>query len=473
MASPRSDLYIGGAFRPAHSGATVTLTNPATEQVITTVPEAGAEDVDAAVRAARGALGEWSALQPKERADVLDAVADAYDARSDEIKSLITEQNGSPQWWTGFTDGAGTYRFAAMLARQFEVEELSEMLGSRGIIRREAVGVVAAIVPWNAPQALLGGKVGMALAAGCTVVAKPSPETSLDALVLGEVFMAAGIPAGVMNIVTGGAPTGDALVRHDGVDKVAFTGSTATGRAIGAICGERLTPLTAELGGKSAALLLDDADLDVFAAAINPQCIPYSGQVCFAASRVLAPRSRLGEVLDAITTTLEATQVGDPSDPATTIGPIVTARQRDRVESYIRYGLDEGAKAVLGGGRPAGLDRGYYVSPTVFSDVTPRMRIFQEEIFGPVLTVTAYDDEQDAIALHNDSQYGLNGLVYSGDVGRATDVARRLETGRVCVNGDWGPPNPFSGYKNSGVNGGGFERIEEYVQVKTISQPTA
>lgn len=470
MVTSRTELYIGGAFQTSTSRDVVELTNPATEERIGSVAAAGSADVDAAVSAASKALPDWRALEPLERASYLDAIADAYDKRSAEIRSLITEQNGSPAWWTEFTDAAGMYRFGAMLAREFEVERVSERFGTRGVVRREAIGVLGAIVPWNAPQILLASQVASALAAGCTVVAKPSPETSLDALLLGEVFQAAGVPEGVMNIVTGGAATGEALVRHERIDKISFTGSTAAGRKIGAICGELLRPLTAELGGKSAAVLLDDADLESFAGAINTLCIPYSGQACFASTRIIVPRSRYAEVLDAIVNTLSSTVVGDPTDPATTIGPIVTPRQRDQVEAYIQSGITEGAKLVLGGDRPRGLNRGYYVNPTVFTDVTPKMRIFQEEIFGPVITVVPYDDEAEAIALHNDTQYGLNGMVFSRDVERATAFARRLETGRVAVNAFWGPPEPYSGYKNSGV-GGGHDRLGEFLLSKLISQP--
>jgi acyl-CoA reductase-like NAD-dependent aldehyde dehydrogenase len=470
VASSRSDLYIGGKFRPAHAKAVVTMTNPTTEEVIGTAPAGDAQDVDAAVKAARAALPAWRELAPKDRATYLDAVAEGYESRSAEFRNLITEENGSPGWWTEFTDAAGTYRLGAAMAREFEVEVQTEMFGLRGIVRREPVGVVGAIVPWNAPQALLALKVATALAAGCTLVAKPSPETSLDSYILAEVFQAAGVPDGVMNIVTGGADTGEGLVRHDGVDKISFTGSTAAGRKIGAICGERLCPMTAELGGKSAAILLDDADLELFASAVNRECIPYSGQVCYSATRILAPRRQISEVRDLIVETLRTTPLGDPTDPATVIGPIVTPRQRERVQSYIRSGVEDGATVELGGEGTPGIERGYFVRPTVFTNVNPSMKIFQEEIFGPVVVLVPYEEEAEAVSLANATQYGLSGIVFSRDSERATELARLLETGRVLLNGNWGPPDPFTGYKNSGV-GGGFDRITDYVNSKSISQP--
>jgi aldehyde dehydrogenase (NAD+) len=471
----RTDSYLGGSFTPAHSTARVDLINPATEQVIGSVPSCDAVDVDVAVLAARRALPGWRASQPEDRALLLEAIAEGYEKRADEIGSLITTENGSPRWWTvqeNVLFASHIYRRGADLARSLENETVNEVNGNRALACREAIGVVGAIVPWNSPQVLLALKVSAALAAGCTVVAKPSPETSLDAYLLAEVFDSAGFPDGVMNIVTGAAETGEAIVRHDGVDKISFTGSTMAGRSIASICGSKLREVTAELGGKSAALLLDDADLDLFTSLITTECIPYSGQVCFSCTRILVARSRYDEVLDSVVETLRSTPFGDPAEPATVIGPLVTARQRDRVEDLVRSGTAQGAHFALGSGsRPKDYPVGYYVEPTVFTAVEPHMRIFQEEIFGPVLVVVPFDDEDEAVRLHNDTGYGLSGMVFSRDVEHATKIARRLETGQILVNGHRGPPTPHAPYKNSGMGQGGVDRLSDYLRFKSISQP--
>ena len=331
--------------------------------------------------------------------------------------------------------------------------------------------MVAAIVPWNAPQVLLASKIGPALAAGCTVVVKPSPETSLDALLLAEIAGEAGIPAGALNVVTGGRETGAGLVRHTGVDMVSFTGSTAAGREIASVCGQQLKPVSAELGGKSAAVVLADADLAAFAESVTTDLVPYSGQVCYANTRVLVHRSRLDEVLDCLRTTLAGAPLGDPADPGTVFGPLVSAVQRERVEGYIRSGLEEGARLVLGGSRPDGPSRGYYVEPTIFVDVDPRMRIFQEEIFGPVLAVVPFADDDEAVALANDSTYGLAGAVFGSDLERATGVARRMETGRIIVNNARGASRFSSLYKSSGLGTVGDLTLSTFLQPKNITQP--
>jgi aldehyde dehydrogenase (NAD+) len=472
--SVRTDLYADGCFRPTRSRQALDLVNPATEQVIGSVPACDEADVDSAVRAARAALPGWRSSTPGDRALVLEAVADAYRKRSDELGALVTEENGSPFWWTqqeNVTLAAQVYRRGADLARTLQTETINNVNGQQALACREAIGVVGAIVPWNSPQVLLALKVSAALAAGCTVVAKPSPETSLDAYILAEIFGSAGLPAGVVNIVTGAAATGEALVRHDDVDKISFTGSTMAGRSIASICGSKLREVTAELGGKSAAVLLEDADLDLFASLITRECIPYSGQVCFSCTRILVPSSRLAEVLDLVVETLRSTRFGDPADPATVIGPLVTFRQRERVRDLIRSGLDEGASVALGGLEAKGFPVGYYVVPTVFTDVLPGMRIFQEEIFGPVLVVVPYQDEDEAVRLHNDTGYGLSGMVFSRDVAHATSVARRLDTGQILVNGYRGPPTAHAPYKNSGMGMGGVDRVADYLRYKSISQP--
>jgi acyl-CoA reductase-like NAD-dependent aldehyde dehydrogenase len=471
----RSDLFVGGEFVRSRSSERVGLVSPVTEEPIGMVPDCGVSDVDRAVRAAQAALSSWRETTPSERATYLRAFADAYEVRKHEISALVACQNGSPRWWTvqENEDGAlATYRFNADVAASLEAEQIRHSAGGKSMVCREPVGVVGAIVPWNSPQVLLGMKIGAALAAGCTVVAKPSPQTSLDSYVIAEIFDEIGLPPGVVNIVTGGPETGSAIAAHSGVDKVSFTGSTAAGRAIASRCGESLKPVTAELGGKSAAIILDDADLDVFRDAVLQLCVPFSGQVCYSCTRILAPAARFDEVLDAAVTTMQSLVFGDPTDPATQLGPVVSARQRGRVEEYIRSGVADGAEVVIGGARPAALPRGYYVAPTVFTNVAPTMRIFREEIFGPVLTVVPYRGEQEAIALHNATDYGLHGSIFSADIARATELARYLETGGVAVNGARGAGLVSrAAYKASGIGMGGAPVVEEYLLAKEISLP--
>jgi betaine-aldehyde dehydrogenase len=467
-------LFIDGAFVPAKSSARVALVNPATEEVITHVPDSDEADIGSAVDAARRALPAWSQTSPGERAALLNALADGIVARSAEMDALITEENGAPGWWASYSGSGGQfiYRMAAQLAGKLQLEEVRESPAGRSLFRNEPIGVVGAIVPWNAPQVLLGSKVGPALAAGCTVVAKPSPETSLDAQLLAEIASEAGFPPGVFNLVTGGRETGAALVRHTSVDKVSFTGSTVAGRAIASVCGEQLKPVSAELGGKSAAVVLEDADLEVFSQSIMPEVIPFSGQVCYACTRILVHRSRFDEVLDCFQTWMDQSPVGDPTDPATIFGPLITEVQRDKVEGYIASGLAEGGRLVRGGGRPAGLSTGFYIEPTIFVDVRPEMRIFQEEIFGPVLAVVPFADDGEAVALANDSLYGLSGTVFGRDLEHATDVARGMDTGRIMVNGSRGANRYSSLHKGSGLGSvGDMESLSSYLQIKNITQP--
>ncbi|OAP21576.1 Geranial dehydrogenase [Amycolatopsis sp. M39] len=329
---------------------------------------------------------------------------------------------------------------------------------------------MGAVTPWNGPQPLLAWKFGPALAAGCTTVVKPAPETSLDAFLFADVAAEAGVPAGVLNVVTGGRETGAALVKHQLVRKVAFTGSTVAGKAIAERCGRDLKRVTLELGGKSAAILLDDVDLDAFKPFVATACSPNTGQVCRSLTRVLAPRSRYDEVVDAVRAAMAEIPLGDPADPASLFGPLVSQRQRERVETYVELGRAEGAKIVLGGGRPARFPRGYYVEPTVFRDVTNDMRIAREEIFGPVLVVIPYIDDAEAVAVANDSEYGLGGGVFSPDRERATDLARRVVTGTIGVNSASFPMEaPFGGVKNSGVGRElGPGALDPYLEQKTI-----
>ncbi len=466
------DLFIGGAFVVAASDDRVTAINPANEQIIGTVPRGNAEDVDRAVTAARAAFRQWSQTTGSQRGEALSRLADAFAKRADDFAALVSRQNGAPQWWVrqNARITEAIYRNGAKKAAAIVAEEVLPSGKYGTVVRKEPLGVVAAIAPWNSPQALLSMKLAAALAAGCTVVVKPSPETSLDSYLLAEAIREAGIPDGVVNIVTGGAETGAMLVAHPGIDKVSFTGSTEAGRAIAISCAENFKALVAELGGKSAAVLLDDADIETFTDSIPWRCVPFSGQVCHAITRVIVPRSRHDEIVAAMVSKLSSLPYGDPVDPDVLLGPVATAGQRARVEDYIRIGIEEGARLVLGGGRPDGFDNGYYIEPTILTGVDASMRIFTEEIFGPVLTVAVYDTEDEAVALHDATDFGLSGSVFSQDIERATAFGRRLATGEVLVNGKHGEPNVDlvrSFYKHSSI-GGGMDLVPGYQLTKAI-----
>ena len=475
----RTDLFIGGGWVAPESTEVIEVVSPATEEVIGRAPHAGTADVDRAVAAARAALvdGPWPAMSPGERADVMAALSAQLQARSMEIADLITAENGSPASFSLMGQvfaSTMVLDYYTELARTFAFTD--ERTGIMGpvTVRREPVGVVGAIVPWNVPLFTTMLKLAPAMAAGCTVVLKPAPETPLDAYLLAEAAEAAGVPAGVLNIVAAGREVGEHLVTHPGVDKIAFTGSTEAGRAIAALCGRLLRRCTLELGGKSAAVICDDADVETTIAGLLPASTMNNGQACVAQTRLLVPNSRKAEFTDAIAAAVGALVVGDPADPATQVGPLTSARQRERVEGYIAAGRDQGATVAVGGGRPAGFDRGWYVEPTVFADVDNGMRIAQEEIFGPVLAVIGYDDVDDAVAIANDSEYGLSGSVWSADVERASAIANRMQTGTVSVNGFMIEfCAPFGGFKNSGLGRElGPEGLAHYLEYKTVMYPT-
>jgi aldehyde dehydrogenase (NAD+) len=430
-------------------------------------------DIDSAVAAARAALPDWRASSPEHRAGILNAMADALKSRAQATSELVTRENGMPIALSRGANGAFPgllLRYYAQLITEVPVEEVRPGITGHTIVRREPVGVVGAIIPWNYPQALAAMKIAPALAAGCTVVLKASPETALDALVFAEAAVEAGLPPGVLNVVSGGPTVGAHLVAHPGVDKVAFTGSTATGRVVAEICGRLMRPVTLELGGKSAAIILDDADLDATMRGLRGASFVNNGQTCYLSSRILAPRSRYDEVVDAVAALAEGMAIGDPLNPATEIGPMVSSRQRERVLGYIDLGRDGSARLVAGGSVPKEQPRGWFVSPTVFADVDNSHRLAREEIFGPVLTISAYETDDEAIALANDTEFGLAGTVWSADTDRATDVARAVHTGTIGVN-DYALDMraPFGGVKASGLGRElGPEGLEAYRTLKSI-----
>ena len=466
-----AEFYIDGEFRRADKCEPVR--EAATGDVLGDGASATESDIDAAVAAARAALPQWSSASIAHRAEILRAFAAALYRRAGSTDKLVSRENGMPMSLSRGANGlfpAALLNYYAGLITETPIEEIRPSTSGHTIVRREPVGVVAAIVPWNYPQALAAFKLAPALAAGCTVVLKAAPETALDAMVFAEAAQECGMPAGVLNVVPGAVEAGRHLVSHPGVDKVSFTGSTVAGRIIGEVCGRLLRPVTLELGGKSAAIILDDADLDAAMRGLRSVSFVNNGQTCFLGSRILAPRSRYGEVVEALADLVNGLGVGDPLDPATDIGPVVSARQRDRVLGYIEAGKGSGARLVVGGGVPKDQPRGWFVSPTVFADVGNSDLIAQEEIFGPVLAVIAYDDDEHAVALANDSEFGLAGTVWSADVDRATEIARAIKTGTVGINDyqmDMGAP--FGGVKASGIGRElGPEGLDEFFDLKSI-----
>ncbi|MET8430446.1 aldehyde dehydrogenase [Nocardia sp. NPDC004860] len=470
----RPHLFIDGQWIPA-LGGTVEVVEAATEKVFGQTGLASAHDVDAAIVAARHALdGPWGQYTPVQRADTLERFGAALKARAKSAAVLVSRENGMPISLSIAVNGYGPaamFAYYAALIRSTAIEEpRPSMFGGRTIVRREPIGVVAAVTPWNYPQPLAAMKLAPALAAGCTVVLKPAPETALDAFLFAEAALEAGLPSGVLNIVPADREISAYLVAHPGVDKVAFTGSTAAGRAIGEVCGRLLRPVTLELGGKSAAIVAEDADLNVFAASLADVSLVNNGQTCHASTRILAPRSRYDEVVEAVTETVRTLVVGDPLDRATQIGPLVSAAQRDRVLGFIRAGEAAGHRLTTGGAGAPTPDRGWFVEPTVFADVENSARIAREEIFGPVLTVTPYCDEDEAVFLANDSEYGLAGTIWTSDEERGIALARRIESGTVGVNHyALDLAAPFGGVKASGIGRElGPEGLSAYQQAKSV-----
>ncbi len=471
------NLYINGKWSKPLGTSRLTLINATTEEVLGTVPEASEADVDSAVAAARAALPAWSKTSAAERAALMNKFADALEKRADRLLPAVSKQNGMPMSLAEGLEGAYPVmmlRYYANLATEFKFEERRPSpLGFDTIIRREPVGVVAGIVPWNYPVVLSVTKIAPALATGCTIVLKPSPGTVLDSYIVAEAAHEAGIPAGVINWVAGGRELGAYLVSHPGVQKVAFTGSTAAGRKIAEVCGRLLRPVSLELGGKSAAVILEDAKLDDVMNGIDFAAFANNGQTCVVCSRVLAPKSRYKEVVDALVAKAKGLKIGNPLDKETQVGPMASREHRDRVEGYIAKGKAEG-RVATGGGRPTTMGgKGWFVEPTIFADVSNDAVISREEIFGPVLAVIPYNDEADAIRIANDSEYGLGGSVWSSDAEHALKVARQVESGTIGVNNYTVDLNaPFGGIKSSGMGREfGPEALAGYLQYKSIYLP--
>jgi len=473
-------LFIGGEWVDPAGTSTIDVISPHSEELVGRVPEGTEADIDRAVAAARDAFdhGDWPRLSPAERAEIVQNFSNVYAARMMDMAAIITEEMGSPISFSQLAQSPAPWMMLntfLQVAAEYPWEERRQgVLGSDVIVRHEGVGVVGAIVPWNVPQFVTMSKLAPALLAGCTIVIKPSPETPLDAFFMAELLEEAGVPKGVVSIVPAGREVGEHLVRHSGVDKIAFTGSTAAGRRIASICGEQLKRVSLELGGKSAAIILDDADLSSTMEGLKFASLMNNGQACVAQTRILASAKRYGEVVDALASMVGNLTVGDPSDPATEIGPLVAERQQERVEKYIALGQEEGAKVVVGGnGRPAGFDKGWYVQPTVFADVDNKMRIAQEEIFGPVLAVIPYETVDQAVDIANDSEYGLAGSVWTADIDQGLDIARRVRTGTYGINQytmDF--VAPFGGFKGSGIGREfGREGLEHYIELKSIVPP--
>jgi aldehyde dehydrogenase (NAD+) len=469
----RDKLYIGGSWVPSTGTSVIDVVNSATEEVMGTVPEGTPEDVDAAASAAADAFAGWSATSVDERSKLLLRVQEGLTARTADLASLISKELGMPLTLSNLIQvGLPVMNFynAAQLVTEFPFQE---EIGN-SLIVREPVGVVACITPWNYPLHQIALKVAFALAAGCTVVVKPSEVTPLNAFVLAEIFDEVGLPAGVFNLVSGTGPVvGEAMASHRLVDMVSFTGSTRAGRRVMELASQSVKRVALELGGKSANVILEDADLKAAIPSGVSACFLNSGQTCSALTRMLVPRSKLAEVEQLVVETAETYTPGDPFDAASRLGPLVSSVQRDRVRGYIRRGLEEGARLLTGGDEPPdGLDRGYFVRPTVFSDVRPDMTIAQEEIFGPVLSIIPYDTEDEAVDIANGTVYGLAGGVWAGDKAHAEAVAKRLRAGQIEVNGGgFNPLAPFGGYKQSGIGReGGRFGLEEFLEVKALQR---
>jgi acyl-CoA reductase-like NAD-dependent aldehyde dehydrogenase len=473
-------LYIAGSWTEPSDPELLDILSPHDRTVLGRAAQARPADVDRAVAAARAAFdeGTWPRTAPAERIAVLRRLNALREENAAKIAALMSAENGSAGWFmragqAGLSRQANAYLKAAEeLAWEETLAPLDPASTARSVVRREAIGVVAAVIPWNSPFSASMAKIIPALLAGNTVVLKVSPENSLSMGFLAELLQQAGVPEGVISVLPADRETSEYLVSHRDVDKIAFTGSTAAGRRIASIAGQQLKRVSLELGGKSAAVILPDADVHKAVQGLKFASLLNNGEACIALTRVLAPRSRYEEVVSELKELVESLKVGDPADPDTFIGPMVRRDQQQRVRDYIELGLKEGARLVTGGPQvPAGLEGGYYVTPTVFADVDNSMRIAQEEIFGPVLVVIGYEDEDEAVRIANDSEFGLSGGVWSADEAHALAVARRIRTGTVTVNGaSIGFDGPFGGYKASGIGREyGAVGLNQYIEYKTVT----
>ncbi len=471
-------FFIGGEWVAPSSDEQIEVITPSTEETFVRVAGAQAADINRAVDAARKAFdqGPWPRMSHAERADYMHRIARKMEERSPALSKIWTSEMGvtravADPWVPGIASGFDYY---ASLAQTFPWVERHEALHSPGsaigLLAHEPVGVVGAIVPWNGPLVLITYKLAPALIAGCTVVLKSSPETPGEGLVMAEIAEEVGLPAGVINVVTADREASEVLVRHPGIDKITFTGSTPVGKRIASICGERIARCTLELGGKSAAVILDDADVETAAELLSQGARVLSGQVCSNLTRYIVSRHRHDEFVEALTAAFGRIKVGDPFDMATDMGPLAMSRQRDRVEGYIVKGVDEGATLAAGGKRPSHLNRGFFIEPTIFANVDNSMTIAQEEIFGPVVSVIPADNEAHAVAIANDSVFGLNASVFTEDANRAYEIARQLRSGTVGHNAFRSDLSiAFGGFKQSGIGReGGLDGLRPYLESKTI-----